>query len=41
MEYDSEEFWEAYEERVAIMEFSAGMTRKQAEHEAFKDMTNG
>ena len=38
MIYSSEEVWEAYEERAAIMEFDAGLSRKEAEREAFKDI---
>jgi len=40
MKYGSEEFWEAYEERAAIMEFDAYDVypdRKSAERAAFKD----
>lgn len=37
MIYDSEEFWEAYEERAAIMEFSGGMSREEAEKAAYED----
>lgn len=40
MKYGSEEFWEAYEERAAIMEFDAGMTRQEAEKSAFADVSN-
>lgn len=35
------DFIEAYEERAAIMEYSAGMTRADAEAAAFKDLTKG
>jgi len=38
MIYDSEEFWEAFEERAAIMEFDAHMDREQAEKYAFADI---
>ena len=38
MEYNDEEFWEAFEERAAIMEFDAGMDRAEAERAAFKDI---
>ncbi|PJB70490.1 MAG: hypothetical protein CO093_07530 [Alphaproteobacteria bacterium CG_4_9_14_3_um_filter_47_13] len=31
------DFIEAYEERAAIMEFDGGMSRQEAEAEAFKD----
>ena len=39
MKYDSEEFWEAYEERAAIMQFDAEMCREDAEKAAFKDLS--
>jgi len=38
MIYDSEEFWEAFEERAAIIEFDAGEERKRAEKLAFEDV---
>ena len=38
MIYGSEEFWEVFEERAAIMEFDGCLSRKEAEREAFKDM---
>jgi len=38
MIYDSEEFWEAFEERAAIIEFDAGKNRKRAEKYAFADV---
>lgn len=40
MKYDSEEFWEAVDERAAIMQFDAGMSRENAEKAAFKDITS-
>lgn len=39
MKYDTEEFWEAFEERAAIMEFDAGVVREDAEKAAFKDLS--
>jgi len=38
--YDSSNFWEAYEERAAIMEFDGGMSREEAEKAAFKDIAS-
>jgi len=38
MKYDSEEFWERYEERAAIMEFDGGLSRTEAEKRAFEDI---
>ena len=32
------DFIEAYEERAAIMEYGAGLSRKDAEAQAFKDL---
>lgn len=43
MKYDSEEFWEAFEERAAIMEFDAYDVypdRQAAEKAAFEDVVN-
>lgn len=34
-------FLEQWEERAAIMEYDAGMTRQDAENKAYKDLTNG
>ena len=36
--YDSPEFWEAWEERAAIMQFDAGLSREEAEKQAFQDV---
>lgn len=36
-----EEIREAFEERAAIMEFDAGLSRQDAEAAAFKDLTKG
>ncbi len=35
------DFLEAYEERAAIMEFDAGLSRQDAEVAAFNDLTKG
>lgn len=35
------DFLEAYEERAAIMEFDAGMSRAASEAQAFNDLTKG
>lgn len=32
---------EEYEERAAIMEFDGGLSREQAEHAAYEDLTKG
>lgn len=38
MKYNTEEFWEEFEERAAIMEFEGKLTRKEAEEKAFADI---
>jgi hypothetical protein len=40
MMFGDDDFNEMYEERAAIMEFDAGMTRERAEKAAFKDICN-
>jgi hypothetical protein len=35
------DFLEAYEERAAIMQFDAGLSRSDAEVQAFNDLTKG
>jgi hypothetical protein len=43
IEYNSPDFWEAYEERAAIMEYDAPdvyATRRDAERAAYRDATS-
>lgn len=37
MKYNSDEFWDAYNERAAIMEYDGKMVKTEADRVAFKD----